>query len=200
MRSACRARGPAIPLATRGTHERSECETKGLAQERERRLETCREHDDPAADPIGSLRRRDASEHDGRDDPPREPARTGKHVRTATRQPNETEALDSELVGELLDVAREIDDGRVEVTCRSPGPGPLDGDHAHIPPCRRTAHGVRDLAAGARRAVEPEHHAPVGHAVLRVREAPPVAQLDVVFAGRTDRAFHLDRYDQNSSK
>ena len=109
----------------------------------------------------------------------------GQRVGAAPRQPDHHEALVSEPVGDRGHVGRPVAHLGVGVVGGVTHTGAFHADQTQAQLLRGPAADQRDLPAGARRAVEPQHQGPGGVAVLGEAQAAAVGQRDgALQAGR----------------
>ena len=127
----------------------------------------------------------DRPEQPGRHHARRQFVRAGQRVRTAPRQPDHHEALVAQPVGDLGHVGRPVAHVRVGVVGGVAHARALQADEPQAEFLGGPAADERDLPAGARRAVEPQHQRPGGVAVLGEAQPASVGQGNGAFeAGR----------------
>src|SRR5690606_33280856 len=136
---------------------------------------------------LGTDHRCHTAEDRGRDDPFAQRIGSGEGVGTAAGQSDDRHAVDTEGVRDDAQVVAEREDVLVDVRRRRTDPRTVDPDEADVVPFGEGAGLDGDLAAGTRRAVQPEHRAALGRPELG--ETEPAALPD------RDGAFELGSFD-----
>jgi len=111
--------------------------------------------------------------------------RAGQRVGATARQPDDLEPVDAEGVGDRAKVLGEREHRVVLIWRRRPDAGPVDTDQPDLPLLGVDAGLHRDLPAGTRGAVQPEHGATLRVAELGKPDLTVITDGDVAFQLRT---------------
>ena len=129
------------------------------------------ERGDPAHEPsrwcIVALDRCDAAKHARNSDPLRQRVARGQGIGPASGQPDHSEAIDAQMIGDLGEVVGEVVERAVAVGRRPADARAVDPDDPDVELFGEVPSGLRHLLPGARGAVQPHERAAVSRAELR---------------------------------
>jgi hypothetical protein len=132
----------------------------------QQRSEVARDPDGTTADRIRPARRCDTAKDRTRNHAVREPSGTREDVRTATREADAREALDTELIGDDFDVVCPLGEVAVQVHSRLTDSRSFEHDQTNAEILRDQSRLGCDLPTSSRRPVEPKDRNPINAAVF----------------------------------